>query len=116
MKKIFLIGIQQFFDGFIGSGYLLGKHFFFLSGRIRMLNLLQPSLNFSTDEFRIFQQLEHPAPDNFIEVILAHWAVTAHSPGWVTIIIRAQAAVIIELPFGCAGRSTVKGMPTFTAD
>ena len=54
LKEIFLVGIQEFYNGFMGSGYLLGDCFFLLSGRIRMLNLLQPTLDFSMDQFRVF--------------------------------------------------------------
>ena len=79
--------------------------FLFLDG-VGILYFLKPSLDFLMDQFRILQQLDDLLPDDFIQVILADRSVMAHSSIDLAIIIRPQTAIIINLPFGCAGRGT----------
>jgi len=55
LEKVFLIGIQKFFDGLLDTHYFLAQHFLFPSGRVGLPNLLQPPLYFITDQVGVFE-------------------------------------------------------------
>ena len=55
LKKVFLIGIQQLFDGLLDTCYFLAQHLFLALGRVGLLNLLQPPLYFIADELGVFE-------------------------------------------------------------
>ena len=70
---------------------------FFPFCRIGILDLFYPALDFCTDQFRVFQQLNHLFPNELIQIILTDGSALAHSAVRIAVIIGAKATVIVYL-------------------
>src|SRR5712692_2707466 len=76
-------------------------------GGVRGAGLLQALVDLGPDQRRAGEQAGDVVPDDLVEVVGADWLVAAHPPAFVSVVIRPQAPVVVDLPAGGAGGGAV---------
>jgi len=98
--QVLLISVEQLIQlGSDAFGFPFQPHFALLHWIIA-LAFLDTALDFSSHELWLVEQLDDFLPYQFVELILANRPALACRPTQMTIPIRTQAPIILDLPFG----------------
>ena len=100
-EQRFLISRHQSFHALAGTRQIALHGFRASFVRIGIAGSLEAPLDFRSNETGVFNELEDFVPYQLIEQILAHGTVIAERTVQVTVRIRSQAAVVVDL--ACAG-------------
>src|SRR6185503_1783393 len=84
-------------------------------GGVDGAGLLEPLVDLVSDQGRVGEQGGDVVPDDGVEVVGAHRLVGADPAVLVAVVIRAQAAVVVDLLVGGAGRRAVVGVAAAAA-
>src|SRR3990170_8191403 len=111
-EQALLVCIQQPIRAVLHTSYRFRQSLFANFAGIRFLQLPNPALHFVANQTRIFQKLRHLAPDQIVQVILAHRLIGTDVAFGITPVIRTQAAVVVKLSGRGPRRGPVVGIAT----
>src|ERR1700756_3185065 len=111
-EQALLVCIQQPIRTLLHTSDCFRQSLFANFAGIGLLKLANSSLHFLANQPRIFQKFHHLAPDQIVQIILAHRAISTKVAFGVTPIIRTQAAVVVKLSSRSACRGPVVRIAT----
>src|SRR3954453_11766775 len=79
-------------------------------------DLGEPLGDLGPDQGRVGEQVADVVPDDVVEVVGADWLARAHPAVLVAVVIRAEAAVVVDDLGGGASRGAVVGVAAAGAD
>ena len=113
--QLFLEGVDQPGDRCGGLGQAVIDACALGGGGISCAVLLEPAVDLGADQGRIGEQAGDVVPDNGVEVVGAHRLVRADPAVLVAVVVRARAAVVVDLLVRGARRGAVVGVSAATA-
>ena len=100
-QELFLISGEQPLDTLASPCQFPLQRLFALLGRIGIARCGEPAIEFLLDQRRIFEKPNDLGPDDAIQKILARRSVIAQRAAESPPPIRADAAIVVDLPLIC---------------
>jgi hypothetical protein len=115
-EQLFLVGLDQAGDGGLGAGDVPFERFAAPGGGVLGACRLEPAVDLGSDERGVFEQPADLAPDEPVELVGADRAALADATADVAVVVRADAAVVVDPLVGRAGGGAVAAVAALAAD
>jgi len=113
--QLLLVAADEPLDRLVGLCQPGGKTLALCGGRVGGAVLLEPFGDLGPDQRRVGEQRGDVVPDDGVEVVGADGLVGADPAVLVAVVIRAEAAVVVDLLVRGAGGGAVVGVPAAAA-
>lgn len=115
--QLLLVAVEQPAYCGLGAGEVALERGPTPGGRVRGAHRLKPAVDLGLDQCRVFEQPEHSAPDELVDLCEADRPVLADAPFGAAMPVGARAAVVLaQLPVLAARRAAVVGVAAVPAD
>ena len=115
-EELFLVGLDQPGDGRLGAVEVALERVASSGGGMLGARCLQAAVDLSAHERWVLQQPTDLAPDERFELIGADRAALADATADVAVVVRADAAVVVDPLLGRAGAAAVAAVAALAAD
>jgi hypothetical protein len=99
-QQILLIGGQQTFHALADTDQVAIQFSFTTACRAVRPGRVEPAVDLLADQGGVLQQAQDFGPDQVVQQILADRPVIAGGAGQMAVVVRSQAAVIVEFAIG----------------
>src|SRR5712691_779273 len=111
-----LVGVEQARAGGSDALQLARERVFALVGRVGLAQRLQAAFQLAADACGLGEQLSQLDPDEFVELVGADRPAAADAAADVTVVVGADAAVVVERALARLRRRAVAGVAALAAD
>ena len=102
--------------GALGAGDVAFERFAASAGGVLGAECLEAAVDLGSDEFGVLEQSSDLVPDQSVELVGADRAAVADPPADVAVVVRADAAVVVDPLVGRAGCAAVAAVAALAAD
>ena len=114
--QLFLVGLDQAGDGALSAGDVAFERFAASAGGVLGPQRLQPAVDLRAHQLGVFEQPSDRVPDESVELIGADRSALADAAADVAVVVRADAAVVVDPLVGRAGGAAVAAVAALAAD
>jgi len=111
-----LVGLDQAGDRGAGAGQVAFDGLATARGGVFGAQRPQPAVDLGAHERGVLEQAPYLAPDELVELVGADRTAVADAPADVAVVVRADAAVVVDPLVGRARRGAVAGVAALSAD
>src|SRR5215218_7865605 len=114
--KLLLVGLDQALFAGAHARELAVESLAPAGGGVLAADRLEAAVDLGFDELGLFEQARDLGPDELVELVGADRARSADAPADVAVVVRADAAVVVDPLVGGARRGAVAGVAALAAD